>query len=168
VYLTAFTITYLASGGDVSLLVSRLRDFAKSQRLIYHATWLGNLWQQPGVESPEGFIARGWEECLEQMDRLEQALIRRDHKTDPCLLTGAGWVAEEALSTGLYCFLLYPDNPQKALQRAAITSGDSDSIACLTGAFAGASLGIQVWSDDWIQRIEYRERLMQVAEGLSL
>ena len=148
------------------MLMRGLRDYAQSQRLVYHATWLGNLWEQPGIESPEGFIARGWEECLAQMDRLEEALTHPDYETDPCLLTGEGWIAEEALSTGLYCFLLYPDNPQKALQRAAITSGDSDSIACLTGAFAGASLGIDVWSEDWIQRIEYKDRLMQVANGL--
>jgi len=165
-YLTVFTINHLATGGEIASLVSSLREDAISQRLIYHTTWLGSLWEQSGVLTPEGFIARGWQECLEQLDRLEEALISPDYETDPCLLTGAGWVAEEALSTGLYCFLLYPDNPQKALQRAAVTSGDSDSIACLTGAFAGASLGIQVWSDDWIQRIEYKEQLMQIADGL--
>jgi ADP-ribosylglycohydrolase len=54
---------------------------------------------------------------------------------------------------------LYPEEPVKALQRAAVTSGDSDSIACLTGAFAGAYLGMSIWSEDWISRIEYRERL---------
>jgi ADP-ribosylglycohydrolase len=165
--LTAFTINYLAKGEDVASLTSRLREYAISQQLIYYVTWLGSLWEQPGVESPEGFISRGWQECLEQLYRLEEALIHPDYETDPCLLTGAGWVAEEAFSTGLYCFLLYSDNPLKALQRAAVTSGDSDSIACLTGAFAGASLGIQAWSDDWVQRIEYRERLLHIADGLS-
>lgn len=41
-------------------------------------------------------------------------------------------------ATGLLCFLLFPEEPVTALRRAACTSGDSDSIACLTGAFAGA------------------------------
>jgi ADP-ribosylglycohydrolase len=46
-----------------------------------------------------------------------------------------------------------------ALRQAAITAGDSDSIACLTGAFAGGYLGIGAWEKDWVSRIEYRERL---------
>lgn len=165
--LTAFTITYLVRGGDVASLVSVLRDYADSQRFIYHTTWLGNLWMQPGVQTAEGFIARGWEECLNQLDKVEAALASPDYDADPCIATGAGWIAEEAFSTGLFCFLLNPENPSKALQRAAVTSGDSDSIACLTGAFAGASLGIGAWSDDWINRIEYRERLTHIAQGLA-
>ena len=77
-------------------------------------------------------------------------------ETDPCLATGAGWIAEEALATGLLCFLLFPDEPVTALRRAACTSGDSDSIACLTGAFAGAHLGADAWPEEWADRIEYR------------
>ncbi len=50
--------------------------------------------------------------------------------------TGNGWMAEEAFATGLLCFLLFPDQPVQALQRAVVTRGDSDSIACLAGTFA--------------------------------
>ena len=32
-------------------------------------------------------------------------------------------------------FLLFVDEPVTAIRRAACTSGDSDSIACLAGAF---------------------------------
>jgi ADP-ribosylglycohydrolase len=45
------------------------------------------------------------------------------------------------------------------VRRAAVTSGDSDSIACLAGAFAGAHLGLDAWPEDWIERIEYRDGL---------
>jgi ADP-ribosylglycohydrolase len=89
------------------------------------------------------------------LERLESALQRPDYHSDPCLLTGAGWIAEEALATGLLCFLLFPDDPVAALRRAAVTSGDSDSIACLTGAFAGAHHGTDAWPTPWADRIEY-------------
>lgn len=95
--------------------------------------------------SAADFTARGWDECLGVLDRLEAALGAPDREADPCLATGAGWIAEEALATGLLCFLLFPDEPLTALRRAACTSGDSDSIACLTGAFAGARLGAGAW-----------------------
>ncbi len=52
-----------------------------------------------------------------------------------------------------------PDDPVAALRRAAVTAGDSDSIACLTGAFAGAYHGFGAWPKEWINRIEYAGRL---------
>ena len=149
------------------MLVKVIRDYARSQRMVYHADWLGELWQRPGVDSPEEFIAMGWEECAGVLDRLEAALSSPDYDADPCLATGEGWVAEEAFATGLLCFLLYPDEPVNAIRRAAVTSGDSDSIASLTGAFAGAHLGSGRWPQEWMRRIEYRERLIALGSGLS-
>lgn len=90
---------------------------------------------------------------------LDVALDQADRAADPCLITGEGWIAEEAFATGLLCFLLFPDDPVAALRRAAVSSGDSDSIACLAGAFAGAHHGLSAWPADWLRRIEYRDRL---------
>jgi ADP-ribosylglycohydrolase len=157
--LTAATIADLAAGGDPAGLPGRLRAYAESQRTVYHAEWLGPLWQRPGVDAPEQFIARGWDECLAVLDRLDAALAAQDREADPCLATGEGWVAEEALATGLLCFLLFPGEPVAALRRAAVTAGDSDSIACLAGAFAGAAHGMAAWPDAWVDRIEYHDRL---------
>jgi ADP-ribosylglycohydrolase len=157
--LTAQTIAYLIDGGTPSDLPTVLRDYAQSQRRVYHADWLGDLWQRPMVTSPEQFIGRGWDECLGVLDRLDTALARMDRTGDPCRVTGAGWIAEEAFATSLLCFLMYPDDPVAAIRRAAVSSGDSDSIACLTGAFAGAHLGLAAWPVEWAERIEYRERL---------
>jgi ADP-ribosylglycohydrolase len=165
--LTAWAIADLLAGGDVAGLTARMRAYAESQREVYHAEWLGDLWQQFGSTSPKSFIARGWNECFSVLDRLDAALRSPDRASDPCLATGLGWIAEEALATGLLCFLLYPDDPRQALQRAAVTAGDSDSIACLAGAFAGAHHGMAVWPAHWTERIEYRERLDRLAEGLS-
>lgn len=160
--LTAMTIAYLASGGELQRLTTYLRDYAQSQRTLYHEAWLGPLWRRSKQHSPEEFIAYGWHECLLVLDRLDEALKTMDRESDPCLLTGAGWTAEEAFATGLFCFLLYPDAPLEALRRAAASSGDSDSIACLTGAFAGAYHGLAVWPVDWLRHIEYRARLARL------
>jgi ADP-ribosylglycohydrolase len=164
--LTAHSVSYLARGGDPALMIRLLLQYAESQRRVYHEQWLGRLWERPGVESPQTFIERGWLECISALGKLEAALEAPNYTTDPCLATGAGWVAEEALATGLLCFLMYPELPRQALQRAATTSGDSDSIACLTGAFAGAHLGINAWPTQWIERIEYRDRLSGLAATL--
>ncbi|WP_030608721.1 ADP-ribosylglycohydrolase family protein [Streptomyces achromogenes] len=158
--LTAHAVHLLAQGTDPAGLVGRLRSYALEQRTRYDHAWLGDLWTRAQDPGPEHFIARGWDECLEILDRLGQAVRTVSPETDPCLVTGEGWIAEEALATGLLCFLLFPDEPVTALRRAACTAGDSDSIACLTGAFAGARLGAGAWPADWAERIEYRGDLL--------
>ncbi|MEU3516528.1 ADP-ribosylglycohydrolase family protein [Streptomyces sp. NPDC006654] len=158
--LTARAVLLLAQGTDPVDLVGRLRSYAVDNRTRYHHTWLGDLWTRGHDASPEAFIARGWDECLEILDRLRDAVATVSPEDDPCLATGAGWIAEEALATGLLCFLLFPEEPLAALRRAACSSGDSDSIACLTGAFAGAWLGEDAWPTEWADRVEYRGDLM--------
>ncbi|WP_128436927.1 ADP-ribosylglycohydrolase family protein [Streptomyces cyaneus] len=158
--LTAHAVRLLAQGAEPTGLVGLLRSYAYENRSRYHERWLGDLWTRSQDPTPEHFIARGWDECLEILGRLQDAVRTASPETDPCLATGAGWIAEEALATGLLCFLLFVDEPLTALRRAACTSGDSDSIACLTGAFAGAWLGADAWPTQWADRIEYRGDLL--------
>ncbi len=61
--------------------------------------------------------------------------------------------------------LLFPDDPVSALSRAATTSGDSDSIACLAGAFAGAAHGFDAWPEDWADRIEHADELTDLGRA---
>jgi ADP-ribosylglycohydrolase len=165
--LTAFVIADLANGGKPDGLVERVRQYAESQREIYHVDWLGELWMRAVMmRTPEMYIAHGWTECLGVLDRLDTALITMDRQSDPCLATGAGWIAEEAFATALLCFLMYPDDPVAVIQRAAVTSGDSDSIACIAGSFAGALHGLEAWPAEWVERIEHRDHLLSMAEGL--
>ncbi|MFD6435139.1 ADP-ribosylglycohydrolase family protein [Streptomyces venezuelae] len=152
--LTAHAVRLLAAGAEPTGLVGLLRSYAYDNRETYHERWLGELWRRGGDASPGAFIARGWDECLGVLERLRDALRSPSPETDPCLATGEGWIAEEAFATGLLCFLMFVDEPVTALRRAACTSGDSDSIACLTGAFAGAHLGADAWPEEWAGRIE--------------
>jgi len=165
--LTAFAIADIASGNDVGTLIKRLREYAKSQRLVYHEEWLASLWERPGLDSPDEFISRGWDECLGILDRLEAAVMIPDRDADPCKITGAGFIAEEAFATACLCFLLFPDQPQKVIHRAAVSSGDSDSIGCIAGAFAGVRNGTSGWPEYWLEKIEYRQRLTELSKGLT-
>ena len=157
--LTAYAVRALRDGAALVELPRLLRDRAVRQRTVYRADWLGDLWQRPGVAEPADFIARGWDDCLAVLDRLDAALAAPDDGGDACAATGAGWIAEEALATALYCALRHPDDPVAALARAAATSGDSDSIACLAGAFLGAAYGMAAWPAGWRDRIEYADQL---------
>jgi ADP-ribosylglycohydrolase len=160
--LTAHAVRLLAEGAEPTGLAGLLRSYAYDNRETYHERWLGELWRRGEAPTPQAFIAYGWDECLAALERLEAALKRANPETDPCLATGEGWIAEEALATGLLCFLQFLDEPVTALRRAACTSGDSDSIACLAGAFAGAHLGADAWPAEWTERIEYRDELLEL------
>ncbi|WP_406299829.1 ADP-ribosylglycohydrolase family protein [Embleya sp. NBC_00888] len=167
--LTATAVHALRVGVSIGDLPGYLRAHAEAQRKVYRADWLGeDLWRGPFADTPEGFIARGWDECLGVLTRLERALLERDRRSDPCQITGAGWIAEESLATAVLCVALYPDDPRSALARAAATSGDSDSIAALAGAMIGAVHGLDGWPAEWLDRIEYRAELSEVSEALRM
>ncbi|MEU5720645.1 ADP-ribosylglycohydrolase family protein [Micromonospora sp. NPDC047738] len=161
--LTAYAVRLLRDGAALTDLPDLLATRAREQRTVYRADWLGDLWQRPGEATPEEFIARGWDECLRVLGRLDTALARPDDGGDPCRLTGEGWIAEEALATALLCALRHADDPVGALARAATTAGDSDSIAALAGAFLGAARGMSAWPADWSTRIEYADQLTTLA-----
>ncbi|CAM5346813.1 ADP-ribosylglycohydrolase family protein OS=Streptomyces alboniger OX=132473 GN=CP975_07315 PE=4 SV=1 [Streptomyces alboniger] len=155
--LTAHAVRLLAQGpaGRAGRAAAVVRGRNRSH---YHERWL----ERP-VDAQPRPLAREWRRVVGVLDRLQEALRAPSPETDPCLATGAGWIAEEALATGLLSFLLFVDEPLTALRRAACTSGDSDSIACLAGAFAGAHLGAEVWPGQWADRIEYQSELASSA-----
>ena len=158
--LTAQAVWLLAGGAEPGQLLPLLREHAREQREVYRADWLGDLAARAQDPSAGHFIARGWDDCLAALDRVEAALASPDPEADPCLAAGEGWIAEEALATGLLCFLLFPQEPQAVVRRAAYSSGDSDSVAALAGAFAGAHLGADAWPREWTDAVEYRDRLL--------
>jgi len=158
--LTAETVRLLLDGTPPGALVNALTAHAHTQRGTYREDWLGDLWRVAGASSPAAYIRQGWDEALHVLQRLSDATrapIPED--ADPCDFTGEGWIAEEALATGLLCFLLSPHDPVNTLRRAAVTRGDSDSLACLAGAFAGAHLGIGAFPTEWKGQIEYSGEL---------
>ncbi|MGW5670822.1 ADP-ribosylglycohydrolase family protein [Micromonospora sp. NPDC003776] len=161
--LTAYAVRLLRDGAALADLPGLLTARADEQRTVYRGDWLGDLWQRSAERRPEEFIARGWDECLRALGRLDAALARPDDGADPCRFTGEGWIAEEALATALLCALRHPDDPVGALARGATTAGDSDSIAALAGAFVGVTHGMAGWPADWSARIEYADQLTTLA-----
>jgi ADP-ribosylglycohydrolase len=157
--LTALATRWLREGMALPDVPAALRQRCADQRGVYREQWLGQLWRRSHDADAVTFIARGWDECAVAMDRLVDAVRHPDTAVDPCLVTGAGWIAEEALATAAYCAVVFADDPVAALRRAATTSGDSDSIACLAGAFHGAAHGMAAWPQAWLERIEYADQL---------
>jgi ADP-ribosylglycohydrolase len=83
-----------------------------------------------------------------------------------------GWAGHEAIAAATLCLLLGSisddeDGPYAATVRLGANSpGDSDSIACIAGALAGAAYGIGAIPRRWVDVIERRDELLDVAASL--
>lgn len=168
--LTAYAMKLLAVGAEPNWgFLGQLQEYAFAMQKVYHHDYLGDLWKVYGAASPEAYIGEGWGQCLDALGKVVEAYENLEMCAgDPCLLTGEGWVAEEAFATGLLCFLLHSDSPVEAIRRGAVTCGDSDSIASLAGAFAGAHLGVSYFPYHWREQIEYATHLEGIVEALYM
>jgi len=84
--------------------------------------------------------------------------------SDECL--GLGWTGHEAIASALYCCMTNPSSYKDAVLMAANTIGDSDSIACIVGGWMGAKLGLQGIPTEWVDKIENKDKLIDLADRL--
>jgi poly(ADP-ribose) glycohydrolase ARH3 len=87
------------------------------------------------------------------LTRINEGLARGAAPAKMARLLGNGIKAQESVPIAIYCFLANPDSFEKALESAIFLGGDTDTIACMTGAIAGAALGVRQIPERWLQRI---------------
>jgi ADP-ribosylglycohydrolase len=78
---------------------------------------------------------------------------------------GGGWVGEEALAIGLYA-VLATHSFAEAVVLAANHGGDSDSTAAIAGSLSGITYGEGAIPSEWLEKLELRDAISQVAEDL--
>ena len=79
---------------------------------------------------------------------------------------GSGWVAEEALGISIYCALAAGDDFEKGVLLSVNHSGDSDSTGSITGNILGALYGLDCIPKNWINRLELKDLIEEVAGDL--
>ena len=79
---------------------------------------------------------------------------------------GGGWVGEEALAIAVFCSLAAGRDFSRGVLLAVNHSGDSDSTGAITGNILGALLGRDAIPAHWLERLELREVVEGMAEGL--
>lgn len=72
-----------------------------------------------------------------------------------------------AVPAALAAFLHSPDDPVAALRFAVLVGGDTDTIAAMTGAVAGARNGATPLPGAWLDRLEHRALLDGLAHSLA-
>jgi ADP-ribosylglycohydrolase len=117
------------------------------------------------IESIETYCNHINPDFKDVIERLKTSLIKRSDgsfKTHLEALNyiGQGWFGDEAIAMALYCAMQYPNDLKMALQAAVNHSGDSDSVACITGGILGAFHGMFIIPKDWIDHLTEKNRMI--------
>jgi poly(ADP-ribose) glycohydrolase ARH3 len=85
---------------------------------------------------------------------LIQALLPSAPREEVILRLGHGISAYDSVPTALYCFLRHSSSFSEVIQDAICLGGDTDTIASMAGALAGAYLGEKAIPQLWITRLQ--------------
>ena len=80
---------------------------------------------------------------------------------------GGGWVGEEALAIAIFCSLVHENDFEKAIILSVNHSGDSDSTGSMTGNILGALHGVDVIPQRWLEPLELRDAIKEMAVDLA-
>lgn len=80
---------------------------------------------------------------------------------------GHGISAVEAVPAAIAVFLGAPDDPRAVVVRAVRMGGDTDTIAAMAGAVAGAHAGASALPEAALARLEGRAELVRLADALA-
>lgn len=105
----------------------------------------------------------------EVVDALARVPAALRHGAEPPRMeaVGEGWTADEAVALALVAVLRHPSDFVGAMRCAVNHSGDSDTVACIAGALLGARLGEDELPEEWLDRLEGAEALVEVADRLA-
>jgi len=103
---------------------------------------------------------------IELLEKAEELAGNDKSDEDNIYVLGEGWVAEETLAISLYCCLRYPDDFSKAVIASVNHSGDSDSTGAVAGNIMGAYLGYEKIDPMWLEDLEVRDLIEEIATDL--
>ncbi|MFZ2409952.1 MAG: ADP-ribosylglycohydrolase family protein [Candidatus Methanoperedens sp.] len=76
---------------------------------------------------------------------------------------GTSYLVNETVPSAFYCFSRHFNSSENAVIEAVNAGGDTDSIACITGALCGAVHGIDSFPGKWIQGLENIDMIEHLA-----
>lgn len=106
------------------------------------------------------------EEYTERLERLRD-LPADSSPADVAARTGNDITALSAVPAAIAAFVCRPDVPADTVRFAISMGGDTDTIATMAGAIAGARCGESALLAGWLQRLEDPDGLREIADNLA-
>lgn len=107
----------------------------------------------------------GGRETLAALVHAEELAASGAERDDAIAALGGGWVGEEALAIGVYCALVSP-SVEAGVIAAVNHDGDSDSTGSIAGNLLGTLHGASSIAERWLEPLELRDVITQVADDL--
>ena len=139
-------IDMISHDDTIGLLSSIIDSLAAVKRLFPHAQHMDELAKL--VEKAIDFANKD----MNDVDAIHQL--------------GGGWVAEETLAIAIYCSLKYQNDFYQAIIASVNHSGDSDSTGSVTGNILGAYLGLEAIPAKYIDHLEIKDIILEIADDL--
>jgi poly(ADP-ribose) glycohydrolase ARH3 len=80
---------------------------------------------------------------------------------------GQSVAVQESLPFATYAFLRYPSSYEDCLYCAIMHGGDRDTLGAMAGAISGAYLGFEAIPLFWLDKLENREMIQELAMELA-
>ena len=109
--------------------------------------------------------AAGHEETLHAIELAEKLAATDLPAPEAITQLGEGWIAEEALAISIYCALVARDL-EHGIVLAVNHDGDSDSTGAIVGNLLGAMHGESAIPARWLEPLELRDVISEVAQDL--
>jgi len=71
--------------------------------------------------------------------------------------------AHESIPFSSYSFLLYPRSYENCLYCSILNGGDRDTLGAMAGAISGAYLGVEALPQTWLEKLENRTVIQELA-----
>ncbi len=99
--------------------------------------------------------------------KIELSFEKKDIEPDKVFEDfGTSYLVYDTVPCAFYCFSRHFEAPEKAITEAVNAGGDTDSIACMTGALCGALHGIDVFPEKWLNGLENRKMIEHLSSAI--
>lgn len=101
-----------------------------------------------------------------KLKSVESLLSKKPDILEVLRLLGNGGEAFNSVPMAIYCFLRYLDSFGKCVTYAVNLGGDADTLGAMTGAISGAYHGVEAIPERWLDKLEDRDYIQQLAEKI--
>ena len=111
----------------------------------------------------------GFARTSQMRDKIREVEDLISSRVDPSVAAqrlGHSVAVHESLPFALYSFLRYPKSFEDCLFCAILNGGDRDTLGAMACALSGAYLGIKALPKSWIQKLENKQYLEELASRL--
>jgi poly(ADP-ribose) glycohydrolase ARH3 len=126
--------------------------------------------ESPSALNREDFLARLTAYIQDEVYKQKLDIVRRllagVDRSRVAVELGNGIEAFNSVPAAIYCFLAEPRSFNRAVLLAISLGGDTDTIGAMTGAIAGACLGVESIPAGWREKLENRLYIEELADKL--